>query len=94
MKAAIKDKLENRLESASSRMMWLQPIVVSALAAAVLGGLGGCGGMSQRSDGGAFGAEATAAGNPVLTGGDSFSRDAATATSDVAGAVGNQAGKK
>jgi len=63
---------------------------VSALAVAVLLGLGGCGGMSTRDKGTAIGAGVGAVGGAVLTGG---STAGTVGGAVVGGVIGNQISK-
>ena len=63
---------------------------VSAVALAVLLGLGGCAGMSERDKSTAIGAGVGAVGGAVLTGGSAVGTIGGAA---VGGLIGNQVGK-
>lgn len=71
-------------------MKTIQSLVVSTVAAAVLLGLGGCGGMSARDESTAIGAGIGAVGGAVLTGGSTVGTIGGAA---VGGLIGNQVGK-
>jgi len=71
-------------------MKTIQRLVVSTAAAAVLLGLGGCGGMSARQESTAVGAGIGAVGGAVLTGGSPLGVVGGAA---VGGIIGNQVGK-
>ena len=71
-------------------MKTIQRLVVSTVAAAVLLGLGGCGGMSARDESTAIGAGVGAVGGAVLTGGSPVGVIGGAA---VGGLIGNQVGK-
>ena len=72
-------------------MKTIQRLAVSAVAAAVLLGLGGCSGMSTRDQNTAIGAGVGAVGGAVLTGGSTLGTIGGAA---VGGLIGNQVGKK
>lgn len=71
-------------------MKTMQRFAVSAVAAAVLLGLGGCSGMSTRDQDTAIGAGIGAVGGAVLTGGSAVGTIGGAA---VGGLIGNQVGK-
>lgn len=71
-------------------MKTMQRLVVSAVAAAVLLGVGGCSGMSARDESTAIGAGIGAVGGAVLTGGSAVGTVGGAA---VGGLIGNQVGK-
>jgi len=71
-------------------MKTIRGIAVSAVAAAVLLGLGGCSGMSQRDQNTAVGAGVGAVGGAVLTGGSAIGTVGGAA---VGGLIGNQVGR-
>ncbi len=71
-------------------MKTMQGITVSAVAVAVLLGLGGCSGMSTRDKDTAIGAGIGAVGGAVLTGGSAIGTVGGAA---VGGLIGNQVGK-
>jgi osmotically inducible lipoprotein OsmB len=71
-------------------MKTTQNFAVSAVAIALLLGLGGCGGMSQRDEDTAIGAGVGAVGGAVLTGGSAIGTVGGAA---VGGLIGNQIGK-
>ena len=71
-------------------MKTMQRLVVSAVAAAVLLGVGGCSGMSARDESTAIGAGIGAVGGAVLTGGSAIGTVGGAA---VGGLIGNQVGK-
>jgi len=71
-------------------MKTMQRFVVSAVAAAVLLGLGGCESMSTRDKNTAIGAGVGAVGGAVLTGGSTLGTVGGAA---VGGLIGNQVGK-
>jgi len=71
-------------------MKTMQRFAVSAVAAAVLLGLGGCGTMSTRDKSTAIGAGVGAIGGAVLTGGSAVGTVGGAA---VGGFIGNQVGK-
>ena len=71
-------------------MKTMQKFTVSAVAVAVLLGLGGCSGMSQRDQNTAIGAGVGAVGGAVLTGGSTLGTVGGAA---VGGLIGNQVGK-
>ena len=71
-------------------MKTMQRFVVSAVAAAVLLGLGGCESMSTRDKNTAIGAGVGAVGGAVLTGGSTLGTVGGAA---VGGFIGNQVGK-
>jgi len=71
-------------------MKTMQGFTVSAVAVAVLLGLGGCGDMSKRDKGTAIGAGVGAVGGAVLTGGSAAGTIGGAA---VGGVIGNQIGK-
>ncbi|CAH1385424.1 glycine zipper 2TM domain-containing protein [Candidatus Nitrotoga sp. M5] len=68
-------------------MKTMNKFAVSMLAAAVLLGLGGCGGMSERDRNTAIGAGVGAVGGAVLTGGSTAGTIGGAA---VGGVIGNQ----
>jgi osmotically inducible lipoprotein OsmB len=68
-------------------MKTIQRLALSTVAAAVLLGLGGCGGMSQRDENTAVGAGIGAVGGAVLTGGSPIGVVGGAA---VGGLIGNQ----
>ena len=68
-------------------MKTIQRLAVSTVAAAVLFGLGGCSGMSQRDENTAIGAGIGAVGGAVLTGGSAVGTIGGAA---VGGLIGNQ----
>ena len=68
-------------------MKTIQRLALSTVAAAVLLGLGGCGGMSQRDENTAVGAGIGAVGGAVLTGGSPVGVIGGAA---VGGLIGNQ----
>lgn len=70
-------------------MNTMQRLAVSAFAAAVLLGLGGCSGMSTRDQNTAIGAGVGAVGGAVLTGGSTLGTIGGAA---VGGLIGNQVG--
>lgn len=72
-------------------MKTMQRFAVSAVAVAVLLGLGGCSGMSTRDKDTAIGAGIGAAAGAVLTGGSAFGTIGGAA---VGGLIGNEVGKK
>jgi osmotically inducible lipoprotein OsmB len=67
-----------------------QRLAVSAVAAAVMLGLAGCGGMTQRQENTAVGAGIGAVGGAVLTGGSPIGTVGGAA---VGGVIGNQIGR-
>ena len=71
-------------------MKTMQRIAVSAVAVAVLLGLGGCGDMSKRDKDTAIGAGVGAVGGAVLTGGSAAGTIGGAA---IGGVIGNQIGK-
>lgn len=71
-------------------MKTMHKLTVSAVAVAVLLGLGGCGGMSTRDQDTAIGAGVGAVGGAVLTGGSAIGTVGGAA---VGGLIGNQVGK-
>lgn len=71
-------------------MKTMKKLAVSALAMAVLLGLGGCAGMSERDKSTAIGAGVGAVGGAVLTGGSAVGTIGGAA---VGGVIGNQVGK-
>lgn len=71
-------------------MRTMQRFAVSAVAVAVLLGLGGCSGMSTRDKNTAIGAGIGAVGGAVLTGGSTVGTVGGAA---VGGLIGNQVGK-
>jgi len=71
-------------------MKTMQRLAVSAVAAAVLLGVGGCSGMSARDESTAIGAGIGAVGGAVLTGGSAIGTVGGAA---VGGLIGNQVGK-
>ena len=71
-------------------MKTIQTLVMSTVAAAVLLGLGGCGGMSAREESTAIGAGVGAVGGAILTGGSPLGVVGGAA---VGGVVGNQVGR-
>jgi len=71
-------------------MKTMQRFAVSAVAAVVLLGLGGCGTMSTRDKSTAIGAGVGAIGGAVLTGGSAVGTVGGAA---VGGFIGNQVGK-
>ncbi len=71
-------------------MKTMQRFAVSAVAVAVLLGLGGCSGMSTRDKNTAIGAGIGAVGGAVLTGGSTVGTVGGAA---VGGLIGNQVGK-
>ena len=68
-------------------MKTMQRFAVSAVAAAVLLGVGGCSGMSARDESTAIGAGIGAVGGAVLTGGSAIGTIGGAA---VGGLIGNQ----
>jgi osmotically inducible lipoprotein OsmB len=70
-------------------MKTMNRFTVSALAVAVLLGLGGCAGMSARDENTAIGAGIGAVGGAVLTGGSAIGTVGGAA---VGGLIGNQVG--
>jgi len=68
-------------------MKTIRRLAVSTVAAAVLFGLGGCSGMSQRDENTAIGAGIGAVGGAVLTGGSAVGTIGGAA---VGGLIGNQ----
>lgn len=71
-------------------MKTMHRFAVSAVAAAVLLGVGGCSGMSARDESTAIGAGIGAVGGAVLTGGSAVGTVGGAA---VGGLIGNQVGK-
>ena len=71
-------------------MKTIQNFAVSAVAAAVILGMAGCGGMSTRDQYTAGGAAAGAVGGALLTGGSAVGTIGGAA---VGGLIGNQVGK-
>jgi osmotically inducible lipoprotein OsmB len=71
-------------------MKTMHKITVSAVAAAMLLGVGGCGDMSTRDKDTAIGAGVGAVGGAVLTGGSAIGTVGGAA---VGGVIGNQVGK-
>lgn len=71
-------------------MKTLHGFTVSAVAVAVLLGVGGCAGMSERDKSTAIGAGVGAVGGAVLTGGSTVGTVGGAA---VGGLIGNQIGK-
>ena len=71
-------------------MKTIQNLVMSTVAAAVLLGLGGCGGMSAREESTAIGAGIGAVGGAVLTGGSPIG---VVGGAVVGGVIGNEVGK-
>ncbi|HMJ29544.1 MAG TPA: glycine zipper 2TM domain-containing protein [Burkholderiales bacterium] len=71
-------------------MKTMHRFAVSAIAAAVLLGMGGCGGMSTRDKDTAIGAGVGAVGGAVLTGG---STAGTVGGAVVGGVIGNQVGR-
>ena len=72
-------------------MKTMQRFAVSAVAAAVLLGLGGCAGMSTQDKNTAIGAGAGAVGGAVLTGGSAIGTVGGAA---VGGLIGHEVGKR
>ena len=70
-------------------MKTIQKLTVSALAVAVLLGVGGCSGMTQQDQNTAIGAGVGAVGGSVLTGGSAVGTIGGAA---VGGLIGNQVG--
>ena len=70
-------------------MRTIQKLTVSAVAVAVLLGVGGCSGMTQRDQNTAIGAGVGAVGGSVLTGGSAVGTVGGAA---VGGLIGNQVG--
>ena len=70
-------------------MKTIQKLTVSAVAMAVLLGVGGCSGMTQRDQNTAIGAGVGAVGGSVLTGGSAVGTVGGAA---VGGLIGNQVG--
>jgi len=70
-------------------MKTIQKLTVSAVAVAVLLGVGGCSGMTQRDQNTAIGAGVGAVGGSVLTGGSAVGTVGGAA---VGGLIGNQVG--
>ena len=70
-------------------MKTIQKLTVSAVAVAVLLGVGGCSGMTQRDQNTAIGAGVGAVGGSVLTGGSAIGTIGGAA---VGGVIGNQVG--
>jgi osmotically inducible lipoprotein OsmB len=68
-------------------MKTTQRIIIGSAAAAILLGLAGCGGMSQREENTAIGAGVGAVGGAVLTGGSAIGTIGGAA---VGGVIGNQ----
>lgn len=68
-------------------MKTTQRIMISSVAAAILLGLGGCSGMTQREENTAIGAGVGAVGGAVLTGGSAIGTVGGAA---VGGLIGNQ----
>lgn len=68
-------------------MKTIQRITFSSVAVAILLGLGGCSGMSQREENTAIGAGIGAVGGAVLTGGSAVGTIGGAA---VGGVIGNQ----
>ena len=71
-------------------MKTMQRVAVSAVAAAVLLGLGGCAGMSEQNRDTAIGAGVGAVGGAVLTGGSAAGTVGGAA---VGGVIGHEVGK-
>jgi len=71
-------------------MKMIKSLTVSAVAVAVLLGLGGCSGMTQRDQNTAVGAGIGAVGGAVLTGGSAVGTIGGAA---VGGVIGNQVGQ-
>ncbi len=71
-------------------MKTMKSFIVSAVAVAVLLGVGGCGGMTQRDQNTAVGAGIGAVGGAVLTGGSAIGTIGGAA---VGGVIGNQVGQ-
>ena len=71
-------------------MKTMHSVTVSAVAVAVLLGMGGCSGMSTRDQNTAIGAGVGAVGGAVLTGGSAVGTVGGAA---VGGLIGNQVGK-
>jgi len=71
-------------------MKTMQKLTISALAVAVLLGVGGCSGMSTRDQNTAIGAGVGAVGGAVLTGGSAVGTVGGAA---VGGLIGNQISK-
>lgn len=72
-------------------MKAIQEVTLSAVAAVILLGLGGCAGMSSQEKSTAIGAGVGAVGGAVLTGG---STGGTVAGAVVGGVIGHEAGKK
>ena len=72
-------------------MNTMNKLTISAVAAAVLLGLGGCGGMSARDQNTAIGAGVGAVGGSILTGGSAVGTIGGAA---VGGVIGNQVGTR
>ena len=70
-------------------MKTIQKLTVGAVAVAVLLGVGGCSGMTQRDQNTAIGAGVGAVGGSVLTGGSAIGTIGGAA---VGGVIGNQVG--
>ena len=70
-------------------MKTIQKLTVSAVAVAVLLGVGGCSGMTQRDQNTAIGAGVGAVGGSVLSGGSAVGTVGGAA---VGGLIGNQVG--
>ena len=71
-------------------MKTMHSVTISAVAVAVLLGLGGCSGMSTRDQDTAIGAGVGAVGGAILTGGSAVGTVGGAA---VGGVIGNQVGK-
>ncbi|WP_291991897.1 glycine zipper 2TM domain-containing protein [Candidatus Accumulibacter sp. ACC003] len=71
-------------------MKTIQKVTFSALAAAVLFGLGGCSGMSQQGKNTAIGAGAGAVGGAILTGGSAVGTVGGAA---IGGVIGHEVSK-
>ena len=71
-------------------MKTIHGITISAVAVAVLLGLGGCSGMTQRDQNTAVGAGIGAVGGSILTGGSAIGTIGGAA---VGGVIGNQVGQ-
>lgn len=71
-------------------MKTMKSFTVSTVAVAVLLGVGGCGGMTQRDQNTAVGAGIGAVGGAVLTGGSAIGTIGGAA---VGGVIGNQVGQ-
>lgn len=72
-------------------MKTIQKLAVSAVAASILLGLGGCAGMSKNDQNTAIGAGVGAVGGAILTGGSAVGTVGGAA---VGGIIGNEVGRK